>query len=72
MSEETVTKYRCDKCGVIEEVHPKKGFFGGSKKTVKPASWGTDKEDLSLFCAKCYKEYKEGYARWYASFMKGE
>jgi NAD-dependent dihydropyrimidine dehydrogenase PreA subunit len=72
MEEETVTKYRCEKCGVVEEVHPKKSLLGGIKKTVKPASWGTDKEGLHIFCAKCYKQYNEGYLAWFSGFMKGK
>ena len=71
MTEETVTKYRCDKCGTIEEVLPKKGLLGGAKKTERPASWGTDKEEQKLFCAKCHKQYKEGYQKWFSNFMKG-
>jgi hypothetical protein len=70
MSEENVTKYRCERCGHIEEVPMKPGVLGGTKKAKRPASWGNDKENIVLYCPGCLKAYNEGYASWFTEFMK--
>lgn len=71
MGEEVVTKYKCDKCGVVEEIVLKKGMFG-IKKAERPETWGTDKDNKNIFCAKCHKAYEERYEQWYVGFLAGK
>jgi hypothetical protein len=72
MTEEMVTKYRCDRCGHVEEVPMSVGLLGMTRKPAPPASWGPDLLQKVKFCAGCYKEYQDGYMHWFEAFMKGE
>lgn len=71
MTEEMVTKYKCDRCGHTEEIAMSQGMFG-VKKAKPPASWGNDLRGKVLLCAGCFKDYSKEYGAWFASFMRGK
>lgn len=72
MVEEIVTKFRCDRCGHVDEVVMTSGFFGVIFRKPAPPGWGSDTQAKRMLCAKCYTAYQQQYAAWFNAWMNGQ
>ena len=76
MTEMNTTTYVCDRCNRKETLEANNSILPGRvKKAGRPKEWNkhtNEPHEMSdpLFCGNCQVEFEQGYAQWFAGFMK--